>query len=83
MICFSNEINKYGYNPELVDKYLNVIKDTGYTFKSRDIYQVTYQIIEKETKLLGLHPDDVVELININNQFYKTYVSKRLLKLDF
>ena len=79
MICFSNEINKFGYSPELVDKYLKRIKNTGYKFTSKDIYQVVYKIIERETELLELHPDDVVQLIKINNQFYKSLGYKNLI----
>ena len=41
-----------------------------------NLKKFAYAIVERETELIPLHPDDIQELIIINNKFYKKYLSK-------
>lgn len=77
IICMSNEI-KTGVKSKdiLYEKYIKALKNTGYKMNTTNLKKFAYTIIERETELIPLHPDDIQELITINNKFYKKYLSK-------
>jgi ATP phosphoribosyltransferase len=73
----SNEI-KTGVKSKdiLYEKYIKALKNTGYKMNTTNLKKFAYAIVERETELIPLHPDDIQELIIINNKFYKKYLSK-------
>lgn len=81
MICLSNEL-KTGAKSKatLNEKYLKALKNTGYKMNTTNVNRFAYAIIERETELIALHPDDIHELIETNNKFYKMYLTN--LKLN-